>query len=461
MLNINQRISNRNLPAFLLYIFCSLLIVFSSYKIKNIFYIVHISFFVGAFFSMALLKDSYRILFSRYGAFTVALMLYYGIMYMISRGFPEYAVSIRYLGSALLLTKSLPFFILGFLLAAERKKLKIYLVVMIGSLAIISLYDIILMRGATSVYNRADMAFELMGGQVHNRVFVGGGMFGKALDDFIPYFPFISIVSLFSLPFVLQRNYSWRYRAVIGIGAILLIVNVAISGFVTPLLILLIGSIVLVLTLPKKPSSALLITAIFLGFVFLCYYILNNFEIGEANRVLKRFKLLFIGITEKGGEGLVNEASGGRLELIQVSLKTFSKYPLFGVGEQIGNGYGDKIIGAHSFFADTLAKYGIIGCIPIFGLYFSWLYYVVANFLKDRKDSLRVASLTVFAALTVGNIVNPYFITSYIDQITFLVGGLACGTHYLDMRCIPSPINIPREIVRRRYQFRFAPPPSH
>ena len=62
-----------------------------------------------------------------------------------------------------------------------------------------------------------------------------------------------------------------------------------------------------------------------------------------------------------------------RISLIEQSWKMFGSSPIFGVGYQYGNVFSSgKLMGVgnHSEIMDNLARHGIVGAIPLFGLYY-------------------------------------------------------------------------------------------
>lgn len=82
------------------------------------------------------------------------------------------------------------------------------------------------------------------------------------------------------------------------------------------------------------------------------------------------------------------EASSGslsaRTRLIGISWDTFTSsigHIVFGAGEQEGN----TVIGHHSFFVDTFARYGIIGGVMMF-VYFKKQYQIIMSVLDKETD---------------------------------------------------------------------------
>lgn len=101
------------------------------------------------------------------------------------------------------------------------------------------------------------------------------------------------------------------------------------------------------------------------------------------------------------------EAGGGSLatrgELMATSWNTFTSsfgHIVFGAGEHFGN---NNIIGHHSFFLDTLARYGIIGG-SLMAVYFVKQYKMVMCFLDRNKEwSLYMQCAIVFVFYVLRN----------------------------------------------------------
>lgn len=103
----------------------------------------------------------------------------------------------------------------------------------------------------------------------------------------------------------------------------------------------------------------------------------------------------------------INASSGSlsaRTRLIGISWDTFTSnigYFVFGAGEHSNN---NNIIGHHSFFIDTLARYGIIGGVLMI-VYFKKQYQIIMSVLsKKREWSLYMQCAVVFLFYVLRNI---------------------------------------------------------
>lgn len=114
---------------------------------------------------------------------------------------------------------------------------------------------------------------------------------------------------------------------------------------------------------------------------------------------------------------------GKRISVVLISLETFMKYPLFGVGYKVGNHYAllYGLVGHHSQLLDCLAQYGIIGSIPLFGVYFNSF----KTMFKATNLNIRVPILFAFFVMF---LFNP-FISDQTNYIIFLYIPLALCLH--------------------------------
>ena len=103
-----------------------------------------------------------------------------------------------------------------------------------------------------------------------------------------------------------------------------------------------------------------------------------------SERMAVRFREISYALTYED----INASSSGSLSarhnLITISWNTFTSnfsHFVFGAGEQEGNG----VIGHHSFFVDTLARYGIIGGFLIV-VYFIKQYQIIMSVLDKKKE---------------------------------------------------------------------------
>lgn len=107
-------------------------------------------------------------------------------------------------------------------------------------------------------------------------------------------------------------------------------------------------------------------------------------EVSPSERMAYRFDeiafaLSFEDITAGGG------SMAARSDLMNISWNTFTSgigHIIFGAGDHPTN---HSIIGDHSFFVDTLARYGIIGGFLVL-VYFKKQYQIIMSFLDKKRD---------------------------------------------------------------------------
>lgn len=117
-------------------------------------------------------------------------------------------------------------------------------------------------------------------------------------------------------------------------------------------------------------------------------------QVSPSERLSTRFSDISLVLTYESLDA--SEGSmGARNELIGVSWNTFTSsfgHFLFGVGAHTDI----TLIGRHSFFVDSLARYGIIGGMLLF-VYFKKQYQIMMSFLDKNKDwALYMQSAIVF-----------------------------------------------------------------
>lgn len=141
----------------------------------------------------------------------------------------------------------------------------------------------------------------------------------------------------------------------------------------------------------KRKSIVFLFSFLIFAFVIIVMSsdnLINLFDwlaqVSPSERLAKRFDEISIALTYEN-----MEAGGGsfaaRGSLIGVSWNTFTSsigHFVFGAGEHTGN---NDIIGHHSFFVDTLARYGIIGGVLVF-IYFKKQYQILMSILNKNKE---------------------------------------------------------------------------
>ncbi len=109
-----------------------------------------------------------------------------------------------------------------------------------------------------------------------------------------------------------------------------------------------------------------------------------------------------------------------RVNLVLDSFKLFLKSPLIGHGYRYGNIFADGKfygIGNHSELADTLARYGIVGGIPMYGCYF----YGMKAYLKKYPGVLVTFAVmfTVNPFMSCQSHLAVFLIIPLLDELLF------------------------------------------
>lgn len=147
--------------------------------------------------------------------------------------------------------------------------------------------------------------------------------------------------------------------------------------------------LILLLTIKKKTVVYTVSILLLVGFIYLHSFVslVDFFDWLAAVVPSERLSIRFNEISMVLAYQDMDVSTGslaGRSELMWNSWHTFTSsvgYFLFGAGEHIQN---NTIIGHHSFFLDTLARYGIIGGILVF-VYFLKQYQISMRFLDKKK----------------------------------------------------------------------------
>ncbi len=244
-----------------------------------------------------------------------------------------------------------------------------------------------------------------------------GELFG---GYFFAYGSAILCVYCFSLLFDARMKKNVKVRRGLLIAVILLIIaifmtNSTITTFATILGIcftLVFGRI-----LKRNDSEIKKIVKISIAFiaVFAGYLLLLVNIDNILSWLSERSDVLFFKRLEELINGLFFDNTTTHYEkredTLIASIQIFSESPIFGVGYRFGNVFSagkDYGIGGHSELLDSLARYGMIGAIPLIGTYF----YSIKDYCKRHLGVLLTFILLV--------VFNP-FISYQSNLIIFLV----------------------------------------
>lgn len=208
----------------------------------------------------------------------------------------------------------------------------------------------------------------------------------------------IMLVLIFCACYVLQGRKMFILPFVIGL--FYLVISSKTTSFLIFLIILYILSINIVLTKISRTQRIIIIiigiiALIFIyreGLDFLVHVIRNEYIVERINALI---------------QGDTGSTYLSRLELAKISLNTFSKHPIFGIGYVKADfaliSYTSTGIGHHSEFIDHLGRYGIIGA--VFYLLIWINYYKSIQKMNGSKDSIRIANM-MFVAFLVTSFLN-------------------------------------------------------
>jgi hypothetical protein len=127
-----------------------------------------------------------------------------------------------------------------------------------------------------------------------------------------------------------------------------------------------------------------------------------------------------------------SKATSGRLDLGLISIDSFLKSPLIGLGKgkesQTIAGHTSDTIGGHSYILDSLGQRGLLGTFPLLVALGSLLMTAYRSFRKAPRSWRGSAMLTMMPMWVVAMIINPYFLGYLaLNCVVFLCFGLILG----------------------------------
>ncbi|MDK2810423.1 MAG: hypothetical protein PWR27_1132 [Petroclostridium sp.] len=328
------------------------------------------------------------------------------IIYILLTGFFSYDLisTIKYSYGFLVVIS--PIFISDYIIAYNNKfmvKLIIYI-----SLLIITYYAIM---NNSMISKYPTIARQLASGSdyifnFYYGINIGGGY------SLIYGLVFISIL-LFSKYY--KNEIKNKYVLVLLCLFIYTIIN---SGYLIAVLMTFAG-ILLSMNDRSRSKSIILVLTILIILTVAVFFnvneIVGNFfiKIGEQNDFLLREKVVEIGNILSRNQNYDYENIEGRSSRILISIKSFLSSPIIGNG--IRTGYNSiveqGIIGQHSEWFDSLARYGILGTILLVG------YFANAMKVFFSNETNSKVSLLIFALL---GVLNPVFNFTIIFSVFFL-----------------------------------------
>ncbi len=227
------------------------------------------------------------------------------------------------------------------------------------------------------------------------------------------------VVILPMLAFYLFTTKSKWKKLLLAVVLVLFVLVIVMSNFTTALLLLFVDFVFIFLSGKRfKSNASFAISFILLVFVasfILTYFI--NFMIQIADSVYAQSKLEGILGILHGQENYSETTS--RSNLVKLSIDSFIKSPIWGVGAWYGTGSGAIYVGQHAQFIDDLARYGLLGFIPLFSFLIMGLKRIYKAKLEMHFYNRKVlGSILVFIAL---GFLNPIYISGFLASMFIVV----------------------------------------
>ena len=154
----------------------------------------------------------------------------------------------------------------------------------------------------------------------------------------------------------------------------------------------------------KNFVRSVIVVVVSFGLIYACRDFLIQFiiDIIGSDRVSSRL----LGLSSQGNQTGDLESFDARIELWLVSIRTWLSSPLsflFGIGDRLlieGKSAAVTGIGRHSDVFDTLARYGIIGGILVFSVFFNLYKYLKSILVGNNNYLISYFIIVVAMALT-------------------------------------------------------------
>lgn len=205
------------------------------------------------------------------------------------------------------------------------------------------------------------------------------------------------------------ENIIIKHKAIWIIILVLMLFTIYEASFMIALIVLFVISLLIVLKINKLRDFLILCLAVLL-ILLVCSPIISNILL-FLSRNVKGFELsmrvyeLSQFITSGNTENAVD--MGKRLSLYSISVKSFLSNPLLGVGGFYGYDSAYFGIGGHSGLLDELARYGILGTLPLFIGLIENMKYVYKKLITKKK--------IIYLKCMIG-----FFILGFINTVFFV-----------------------------------------
>lgn len=157
-------------------------------------------------------------------------------------------------------------------------------------------------------------------------------------------------------------------RVILLLITALFVYVVLLSNFTTALILLFLDFGIILITCLNLKSKTSFFTVSFIVIVFVPFFLtfFLDFMIGMTDSLYSQGKLTGIMDVIHGEGSYDDTTTRGRLFI--TSLKSFLESPLWGVGAWYSQAYY-RIVGQHAQFVDDLARYGLIGFVPLMSFF--------------------------------------------------------------------------------------------
>ena len=311
-----------------------------------------------------------------------------------------------------------PMLLCGFTLARYPASERRWILWLTGIFAVLTIPDVVqFLRGNLAGQNRADVFIDAARGERQLGI----------LNSYVNLAPACLFLALIALRPRDRLQGPWRWLLVVM--QLPLLVVPLVAGFTAPAVLFFTCAALAVFVVPVRSLAyrlqASVVTLLAIIAVWLVLAWGGSTRGGSAGQVYRRLESLRQVVISRELTEETNVATSGRLELAKVSWETFMKNPLFGAG---GASENAEIQGGHSFFIDTLARFGIIGSFPMLAA-FATIALAAVRTRRATAFHWSAAAMVMFmASWIVALIINPYFL-GYItlNYVVFLSFGFIIG----------------------------------
>lgn len=386
----------------------SVTLILSNYWLINQFNVIYRNIFVCLIFLCLFVPQARVSFLSLTGIGILSFAAILALMLFAGHG-DRLVYSLSSLG------KNMPFFSVGYLLANRQsvfRRLLIAPILMIYSILGIQYTNTI---SGVNVTSRLEVA-----------TFFADDPRSMVVS-LITHFPTMVLVFILSIAMFSEKNRVVLFFSLCSAG--LLLWQVFFSFWTSPQLMLVFGFIVAFIQLICKRSvsvelklNSLFVIVLLTAFVAVGVALME--QSGQAGeRVIERGVGFLSAIFQSDSIIVMDYHSAGRLSRIVESLNVFSDNLFFGNGDYWWQGAG-----GHSLWFDSLAKYGLIGSLPLFLFAVSSLFYSWRNYNSLNAEWIDYALMIFLSVWFFSAFLNPYLF-GRPGYFIFLAIGMVTGRY--------------------------------